>query len=72
MFPAINLSAVLWPDEKNKTISALLQSKKPELLQKVNSEMGGYVKNDRLLIKTAENDVAAAKKRLALLLNSLA
>ncbi len=71
LFPALNLSAVLWPDEENKMISALIQSKKPELLQKLNTELGGSVKNDRLLIKTAETAVAGAKEKLTVLLNSL-
>ena len=52
-------------------ISALIQSKKPELLQKLNTELGGSVKNDRLLIKTAETAVAGAKEKLTVLLNSL-
>lgn len=71
IFPTVNLSAVLWPDEDN-TISALVQSKKPEILQKINTELSGVVKNDRLLIKTDSPTAQGAKEKLAILLNSLA
>lgn len=70
LFPSLNLSAVLWPDS-NGFISALAQSKRPELLQKIALETNGSLKGERLLVKTAETGFSAAKGKLALLLNSL-
>ena len=69
-FPLFNLSVVLWPDNNN-FISLIAQSKKTELLQKLAIEMNGSVKNERLLIKTAEATAQSVKEKLTVLLNSL-
>lgn len=68
LFPLINLSIILWPDDAGGS-NALIQSKRPEYLQKINLEMGGAIKNDRLLIKLAEIGIPGAKEKLVGLLN---
>jgi len=70
LFPFINLGVILWPDENGST-NVLAQSKQTEQLQKISLEMGGTVKNDRLMLKLASLGPQEAKERLAVLLNSL-
>jgi len=70
LFPSLNLSVIFWPDNNN-FISGIAQSKRVELLQKLALELGGIVKGDCLLIKTAETAVSSAKEKLTSLLNSL-
>ena len=68
LFPAINLSFVLWPDE-NGLINALAQARQTEILQRINDQLSGVLKNDKLLIKTGRNDVKLIKDDLDRLLN---
>lgn len=70
LFPQINLNTVLWFDETN-TVWALVRSKQPQILQKINLELGGSLKNERLLLKLTESDIGSAKVHLDALLNSL-
>lgn len=70
IFPEFNLSFVLWPDA-NGALWLLAQTKQPEILRKINLEMPGALKKDRLLLKTEETDATALKKKLNGLLNSL-
>ena len=70
LFPLINLGAILWPDENGST-NVLAQSKRTEQLQKINLEMGGTIKNDRLMLALAGLNSKEAKEKLAVLLNSL-
>lgn len=70
LFPSINMAVILWPDE-NGTIGVLAQGKRTEHLQKICLELGGSIKNDRLLVKTAGPDPKDAKEKIAVLLNSL-
>ncbi len=69
LFPFINLGIILWPDESG-LFWVLAQARQIEWLQKINLEMGGTIKNDKLLLKTTESEPVKAKERLAGLLNS--
>lgn len=68
LFPAINLAVILWPDDSG-SICILAQSKRTEHLQKLCLEIGGSVKNDRLLVKMAGLTAKDAKEKIAVLLN---
>lgn len=70
LFPLISLAVILWPDE-NASSNTLIQSKQAEQLQKISLEMGGSVKNDRLLIKLTGLKPKEARGKLTGLLNSL-
>ncbi|HRY52245.1 MAG TPA: hypothetical protein P5089_00120 [Candidatus Portnoybacteria bacterium] len=70
LFPMINLSVVFW--QNNDGVWALAQSKNAERLQKIAMEMGGSIKNNRLMIKSDQASLSGAKDKLAILLNSLA
>ncbi|MDD2753295.1 MAG: hypothetical protein PHT44_01675 [Candidatus Portnoybacteria bacterium] len=70
LFPSINLAIILWPDDNGSTY-ILAQSKRAEHLQKLCLEIGGSVKNDRLLVKMAGMAAKDAKEKIAVLLNSL-
>lgn len=71
LFPQLNLSLVLWPDETG-CLWLLAQAKQPETLQKINLEMPGTIKNGRLLLKTESATPESIKNRLSNLLNSFA
>ena len=68
-FPQVELTFLLWLDE-NDTLAALAQARQIELLQKINIELGGTIKNDKLLIKTPYTDVSALKDQINSLLSS--
>jgi nanoRNase/pAp phosphatase (c-di-AMP/oligoRNAs hydrolase) len=63
IFPQLNLCLILWPDE-NGVFSCLAQARQLEILQKINLEMAGTLKNDKLLIKTNFSDPQTVKTRL--------
>ncbi len=69
LFPTLNLAVIFWLDIDG-AVWSLAQSKRTEQLQKIALEMGGSVKNNRLLIKSAEPTAQSAKEKLAALLNS--
>ncbi|TSC53730.1 MAG: phosphoesterase RecJ domain-containing protein [Parcubacteria group bacterium LiPW_39] len=69
LFPQLNLSLVLWPDETG-CLWLLAQAKQPEILQKINLEMPGAIKNGKLLIRTNATDLNSVKNCLSNLLNS--
>lgn len=63
LFPQIGLIFILWTDEAG-TIWALGQAKQPELLRKINLDLGGSLKNEKLLLKLIEADIESAKKKI--------
>lgn len=69
LFPMINLAVVFWQSDDG--VWALAQSKNTERLQKIATEMGSSIKNNRLLIKSDQASFSGAKDKLAILLNSL-
>lgn len=71
LFPQLNLSLILWPDETG-FLWLLAQAKTPEILQKINLEMPGTVKNGKFLLKTELTAPESIKNRLSNLLNSFA
>jgi len=70
LLPQLNASFLLWNDQSGMT-EALAQSSKPELLQKLNLELGGSLKNHQVFFKIAEQDLNLAKANLASLINPL-
>lgn len=70
LFPQTNTNIVLWMDEFG-AVWALIRAKQLEVLQKINSELAGSLKNEKLLLKLAEADINSAKEHLNALLNSL-
>jgi len=70
LFPKMKLNFILWLDE-NGIIWALVRAKQPEILQKLNLELGGSFKNEKLILKLAQSDIASAKEHLSSLLNSV-
>jgi len=68
-FPQINLILVFWP-EANGFFCVLAQAKQIELLQKINTELAGNIKSDRLFIKTSETESAKLREKITALLNS--
>ncbi len=58
LFPQLNLSVVLWRDNAGP-FWLLAQAKQPEILQKINMEMPGTIKNGKFLLKT---DLAAPEQ----------
>jgi nanoRNase/pAp phosphatase (c-di-AMP/oligoRNAs hydrolase) len=70
LFPQININIVLWMDETN-TVWALIRAKQTEVLQRINSELAGSLKNEKLLLKLTEAGINPAKEHLNALLNSL-
>lgn len=69
-FPQIQTNFVLWIDETG-FIWSLIQTRQTEILQKINLELGGTIKNDKLLLSLNKTDVNLAKEQLTNLLNSL-
>jgi len=67
-FPQINLILVFWPDE-NGFFCVLAQAKQIELLQKINAELIGSLKNDKLLIKTSDAQPGQLREKITALLN---
>jgi nanoRNase/pAp phosphatase (c-di-AMP/oligoRNAs hydrolase) len=70
LLPQLNASFMLWSDQFNSS-QALVQSSKPELLQKLNLELGGSQKNHQVFFKITELDLAAARAELLNLINPL-
>jgi len=68
-FPQINLILVFWP-EANGFFCVLAQAKQIELLQKINAELAGSLKGDRLFIKTSTAEPANLREKITALLNS--
>ncbi len=68
-FPEIQTNFVLWTDETG-FIWTIIQTKQPELLQKINLELGGTIKNDKLILSLNKTDQNLAKEQLRSLLNS--
>ena len=70
LVPQLNASILLWNDNSDWT-EALVQSLKPELLQKLNLELGGSLKNHQVFFKITEQDLTLARANLASLINPL-
>ncbi len=68
-FPQINLVLVFWPED-NGFFCILAQAKQVELLQKINAELAGSLKNDQLFIKTSAAEPAKLREKITALLNS--
>jgi len=68
-FPEIQTHFVLWTDETG-FIWAIVQARQGEILQKINLELGGTIKNDKLIISLNKTDQNLAKEQLRSLLNS--
>ncbi|MBI4709311.1 MAG: hypothetical protein HY764_03870 [Candidatus Portnoybacteria bacterium] len=69
LLPQLNAAIILWPEEQ-EMISAIIQSSKIDLLQKINLELGGALKNNLILAKAIGPDLLSAKARLENLINS--
>lgn len=68
-FPQINLILVCWP-EADGFFSILAQAKQPELLQKIQAGLAGSLKNDKLFIKTIQDEPTGLREKVTALLNS--
>jgi len=68
-FPQINLILVLWPEENNG-FCLLAQAKQIELLQKINTELAGNIKGDKLFIKNSTAQPASLREKISALLDS--
>ena len=71
LFPQVSFSFVIWTDETG-LFWALIKAKKAEVLQKMNLEFGGTLKNEKLLLKLAVSDAVAAKDQLSSSINLFA
>ncbi|KKS64900.1 MAG: hypothetical protein UV34_C0029G0003 [Parcubacteria group bacterium GW2011_GWB1_42_6] len=69
-FPQAHSSFILWMDE-NGFIWVLAQARQPEILQRINLELGGTLKNDKLVISLNKTDPDMAKEQISVLLNSM-
>ncbi|MDD2730836.1 MAG: hypothetical protein PHW33_01785, partial [Candidatus Portnoybacteria bacterium] len=69
-FPEARIIFILWTDETG-AIWALGQGERAEIVQKINLELGGTVKQNRWLAKTAFSSPEQAKEAISRLLNSL-
>ncbi len=69
LLPQLNAGVILWQNEPS-VISALVISPVPGLLQKLNLELAGSVKNNEAIFKIANADFISAKTKLENLLNS--
>jgi nanoRNase/pAp phosphatase (c-di-AMP/oligoRNAs hydrolase) len=70
LLPQLNASFLLWNDQPGSG-QALVQSSKTELLQRLNLELGGSLKNHQLFLKITEGDLNLAKANLDSLINPL-
>ncbi|OGZ33586.1 MAG: hypothetical protein A2Y98_01480 [Candidatus Portnoybacteria bacterium RBG_19FT_COMBO_36_7] len=70
MLPQLNASILLWQDQEGSS-QALIQSSKPEMLQKLNLDAGGSQKNHRLFLKFVQQDLQTIKSSLDSLINPL-
>jgi nanoRNase/pAp phosphatase (c-di-AMP/oligoRNAs hydrolase) len=70
LLPQLNASFLLWADQFGSN-QVLIQSSKPELLQRLNLQMGGSLKNHQLFLKIIEQDLNLAKAELDSLINPL-
>ncbi len=68
--PQLNAGAIFWSQEP-ELVTALVQSPRPDLLQKLTLEMGGSIKNHQAIFKIVGSDLGAAKTKLQDLINSL-
>lgn len=69
-FPQAHSSFIFWTDE-NGFVWVLAQAKQPEILQKINLELGGTLKNDKLVVSLNKTDFDMAKEQISVLLNSI-
>lgn len=69
-FPEARIIFILWTD-KTGAIWALGQGERTEIIQKISLELGGTVKQNRWLAKTAFSSPEQAKEAISRLLNSL-
>jgi phosphoesterase RecJ-like protein len=70
LVPQLNASILLWNGNSGWT-EALVQSLKPELLQKLNLELGGSLKNHQVFFRITEQDLTSARTNLQNLINPL-
>lgn len=70
MLPQLNASVIFWSNEPDLVL-ALVQSPHPDLLQKLNIELSGSIKNNQASFKIIGSDIEEAKTKLQSLLNSL-
>ncbi len=70
LFPQNALTFILWTDETGQ-IWALIRARQAEILQKINLELAGSIKGDKLLAKLADTNIERAKEGLGNLINSL-
>jgi len=68
-FPQIGLIFVFWP-ETSGSFCVLAQAKQVETLQKINAELAGSLKNDRLLIRSSNTEPSELREKITALLNS--
>lgn len=67
MLPNLNASVII--SQENNEITFLIQSARIDLLQSLNLELNGALKNHQLKIKTADTDVNETKSLIERLLN---
>jgi len=68
LFPQIKFSVILWQDQHG-IVWALIKARQLEILQRINLELGGALKNEKLLVKIPEPNFETAKKSLAAIIN---
>jgi len=69
LFPQLNFCFIAWGGE-NGSSWILAWAKQPENLQKINMELNGTLKNNKLLLSVENNNLPSTKQRLNVLLNS--
>lgn len=70
LLPQLNASILLFAQETNLSM-VFIQSERPELLKKLNMELGGAIKNHRLTFQIAGRDPESAKAVIGNLINPL-
>jgi len=70
LLPQLNAGIIIWSDEPNLA-SLIVRSPNSELLQKLNIELGGSIKNNQAYFKIVGLTPKEAKIKLESLLNSL-
>lgn len=68
LLPQLNFCFIFWPDNSG-LLWTMAQGRQPENLQKLTLELGGTIKNNRLLLQLANNDFVASRQVISGLLN---
>lgn len=63
LFPQITIGLILW--QENDSTRVLAQARQPELLQTINLNLGGTLKNDKLLLKLPASSPEQTKAKIS-------